>query len=1053
MTTDAKPPARTDIFAEIAARRHAARGELLIEPQPPVLPEGDRGSNRGEPRLETSTNPDESGLGSPVVLALQEPGDGKGSPSPMCRAWGPPFTPAPKLDTAEALRAELGRMRHRYAPFLRNLAPALESLRVTVPIETFDWRIETPTYVGADRADLAGVLKGDGDWERVRIPHYGGPLGRAVTYYRTTFQVTEAMRRKGALFLRFGGVDYRAHVFVNGNYLGSHEGFFASFEFECTGVARAGTNTLLVKVENDAICMGNDSWGDDGRLYEGDKIYAATGPGYDDPEVGWHHCPPGMGIYQAVALEARAPLHVRDLFVRPLSLEGQAEAWIEVWNCHRTRQDAVLSLSVYGQNFQAAPIQGLRVEQKALGPGVNYLRVPLTLTEPKVWEPQSPWLYQLQATVQDGAGASLDTAARQFGLRTFRMEEDQEPKGRFYLNGRPIRLRGANTMGFEQQDVMKGDFRQLLDDILLAKIANMNFWRLTQRPVQAEVYEYCDRLGLMTQTDLPLFGCLRRNQFCEAVRQAEEMERLVRGHPCNIMLSYVNEPVAGGMGKPHRHLMRDELERFFLAADQAVRIANPDRVIKAVDGDYDPPAPGFPDNHCYCGWYNGHGVDLGRLHRGYWQAVKPGWCYGCGEFGAEGLDPVETMRKYYPPAWLPRTAEEEASPDRIVKAQTGRFHYLWFETQHRLDDWVRASQRHQAWVTRLMTEAFRRDSRMTSCAIHLFIDAFPSGWMKAIMDVDRNPKPAYFAYRDALTPLMVNLRTDRFAWWAGEEITLEAWICNDLPTAPAGAELRCQFEVEGQVRRAGRVPAVVPACSSAFQCHLRIPAPSVAERATATVRLALVAADGRLLHDGAVDLEIFPRPAPLPPRRVCLIGHEDGPAARLAAELGITPQADTASAEVFLVDDVAALLRQQPIVAAVQRGATAVLLALPEGEHAIAGSTVTVTPCGMGARHFVSRATGHPLVAGFGPEDFRFWHDPKAGHATPFLHATFTAPGWTAILASGNGGWAGEWHPALAAAEKADGPGLWRICLLDLSGRTSTNPIAACFARRLLTRA
>ena len=112
MTTDAKPPARTDIFAEIAARRHAARGELLIAPQPPVLPEGDRGSNRGKPRLETSTNPDESGLGTPVVLALQEPSDGS------------TFTPAPKLDTAEALRAELGRMRHRYAPFLRNLAPA-----------------------------------------------------------------------------------------------------------------------------------------------------------------------------------------------------------------------------------------------------------------------------------------------------------------------------------------------------------------------------------------------------------------------------------------------------------------------------------------------------------------------------------------------------------------------------------------------------------------------------------------------------------------------------------------------------------------------------------------------------------------------------------------------------------------------------------------------------------------------------------------------------------------------------------------------------------------
>lgn len=52
----------------------------------------------------------------------------------------------------------------------------------------------------------------------------------------------------------------------------------------------------------------------------------------------------------------------------------------------------------------------------------------------------------------------------------------------FYLNGRSIRLRGANTMGFEQQDVLRGDLPQLIDDILLAKLCNMNFLRLTQRP-------------------------------------------------------------------------------------------------------------------------------------------------------------------------------------------------------------------------------------------------------------------------------------------------------------------------------------------------------------------------------------------------------------------------------------------------------------------------------------------------------------------------------------------------------------------------------------------
>ena len=54
----------------------------------------------------------------------------------------------------------------------------------------------------------------------------------------------------GGLFVHFGGVDYQAHVFVNGAYLGSHEGFFAPFEFEFTDYAREGENSLLIQVEN-----------------------------------------------------------------------------------------------------------------------------------------------------------------------------------------------------------------------------------------------------------------------------------------------------------------------------------------------------------------------------------------------------------------------------------------------------------------------------------------------------------------------------------------------------------------------------------------------------------------------------------------------------------------------------------------------------------------------------------------------------------------------------------------------------------------------------------
>ncbi len=1020
MTEQPQAAPRRDIFADIAA------SDTASQPQPV--------SHRRVALVETLP-PDLPGR---VLPAEHDPAAA--------------FTPRPPFDTPEQLAAELAAQRAYYAPYLRNLAPAPEATRITIPLAEFDWRVESaPPPADGSPANLPSP------WARVEIPHYGAPLSRATCVYRTDFEVTAAMLARGSVFVCFKGVDYRAHVFVNGTYLGSHEGFFAAFEFDATRIVREGQNELRVQVENDAICMGNDSWGEDGDLYEGDKIYAATGPGYDDPAVGWHHCPPGMGIYQAVTVEARAALHIHDIFVRPILAEQRAEAWIEVYNCGLLRRSVGIELSLYGQNFEQTVFTGAAYELGGpAGPTVNYYRLPFEIPDARTWDLETPWLYQLQVRLLDEDGQTLDVQARQFGMRSFMMAEDAGDAGRLYLNGREIRLRGANTMGFEQQDVMRGNWDQLIDDVLLAKICHMNFWRLTQRPVQAEVYDYCDRLGLLTQTDLPLFGMLRRNQFSEAVRQAGEMERLVRSHACNIMVTYINEPFPMGRGKLHRHLSRTELERFFAAASHAVHQENPDRVIKPVDGDYDPPGPSLPDNHCYCGWYNGHGVDLGRLHRGYWQKVKPGWRYGCGEFGSEGLDPVSVMRGHYPPAWLPANAAEERTwmPDRIVGAQTGRFHYMWFDTQHSVADWVTASQAHQAWATRLMTDAFRRDSRMVSIAIHLFIDAFPSGWMKTIMDVERGPKPAYFVYRDALTPLMVNLRSDRTGFWAGERMTFEAWVCNDLDQAPDDAKLHYQLEVGGEVVFSQAAPADIPICSSACQGLIEITAPPVSSRTGAVVRLGLVSADGTVLHDTALEVTLFP-PVAITARPVRVVGDNDSAAARLARELElpISPADAPDSRTIFISDPNDYAQRAESIEQAVQAGAHAIFLNLPPGEHTICGDRVEVKVAGMNARHFASRATGHPLIADLKPLDFRFWYDAEAGYATPLLGSTFgvsPGDGWSPILLSGNGDWSGQWGPAWAAAQRTCGAGRVTICQVALAGRTAGNPVARIFAARLL---
>src|SRR5215831_5220556 len=303
-----------DKFAEIVGRKYDTRRDLLIEPQAPVLPNID---------LPATNN---------------------------TRSIFKVITP---MSTKEELYQQLAKLKDYYKPFLQNLAPIPAATRKQIPLTSFQWRVETAD----DIKNFAGTLNGKGKWQTVTIPHFGPPLGRAVTYYYKEVDIRQEDLSNRELFACFKGVDYKASVFVNGRYCGSHEGFFAPFEFNISKDAHAGKNTLLIKVENDFSTFGGKD--DKGNHVVGDKIYATTGVGYDDPVLGWHQCPPGMGIYQDCYLETRASIHINDLFVRPLVDQSSAEAWIEVNNSEAYPANVKLRISVYGQNFKDTVVENM----------------------------------------------------------------------------------------------------------------------------------------------------------------------------------------------------------------------------------------------------------------------------------------------------------------------------------------------------------------------------------------------------------------------------------------------------------------------------------------------------------------------------------------------------------------------------------------------------------------------------------------------------------------------------------------------------------------------
>jgi len=840
-------------------------------------------------------------------------------------------------------REELGRQKEYYRPFMRDLTCFKDNTKKVMELKDFEFR-----YVDQDEC-FSDRNRSDAEWEKVKIPDYRGPAddkGRWTAYYRCMFK-TERPDGQHRVILHFQSVDYKANIYVNGNYAGSHEGFFAPFDIDITKYLR-DENELVIECHNDYTILGT------GPILDGDKIYAATGPGWDDPYTGWHHCPAGAGIIGKVTVETRPVYYIDDIFVRPDIDKDIAEIRIGIMNyLPAYALDYTLSINLIPKNYEGEPIGNAEEKVYSIGVGKNEYRYWIRVKNYRLWEPDEPYLYAAIVQLKKD-GRVVSEAIGTFGMKKFVCDESSSPKGKFYFNNRPFVLRGANEMGHLQQCVMNGDFEQLVDDILIAKICNINYYRITQRPVQEEIYDYMDMLGMMHQCDLPLFGFLRRNQFSEAIRQTVEMEHLVRRHVSTIMTTFINEPMCIRKTndpddkyskrynfKGHRHLFRDELEAFFVAARKAVYTENPDRVIKNVEGDYDPPtAEGMPDFHTYTMWYTNHGQPIGKLMKGYLPPVKGGWMVGCGEYGAEGLDNENIIRERYPKEWLATDSNGNWYPDRIVRAQTHSVHGDWYREQNNISDWVKASQNHQAIATKLMTDSFRRRGDIINqTAIHLLIDAWPSGWMKTLVCCDRVPKPAYFAYMDALEPVRVNLYTGRAYAYDDETVPVEAWLLNDSSEDVEGCIFIQVYSETGKPVVSCELDSQVPAANARFSGTAEISFRPVEKETDFTVEAVLLDKNRRMINGEYIRIKVYPRAYP----KNYTVKAFDEKAERLLNELGIEPEGEEAQCGVFA--DISSKQDLKSFLGKVREGMKGILV-FPNAKTDLPELNVSTKPCG-----------------------------------------------------------------------------------------------------------
>src|ERR1017187_9886772 len=116
------------------------------------------------------------------------------------------------------------------------------------------WRFIRQDVTGAQNSNY-----NDSAWSVINLPHTwnnldgqdgGNNYYRGIGWYRSHYTV-DASYAGPRFFLKFDGAFYVTDVYLNGNYLGEHQGGFAAFVFDATPYLNVGAdNVIAVKVSN-----------------------------------------------------------------------------------------------------------------------------------------------------------------------------------------------------------------------------------------------------------------------------------------------------------------------------------------------------------------------------------------------------------------------------------------------------------------------------------------------------------------------------------------------------------------------------------------------------------------------------------------------------------------------------------------------------------------------------------------------------------------------------------------------------------------------------------
>lgn len=459
-------------------------------------------------------------------------------------------------------------------------------------------------------------------------------VGRMLTpedalWYKTTFRVPSAWKGK-RLMLNFEAVDWQADVIVNDIQVGRHTGGYTHFSFDITPYLKSGDNTLVVRVEDST-----------------DNDFQPRGKQVRTPSGIWYTAV--SGIWQSVWIEPVAKAHVADYYAVSDIKAGKVDVTVTTEGA--LEGDVVkVELLEGGVGYSTDNASGKVIARGKTVPGGT---VTLPVEDPRLWSPDSPYLYGLRVSVVRG-GKTIDAVNGYTAMREVSLFVKNKNTRLMALNGQPLFQFGPLDQGWWPDGLYTAPTDEALRfDIQKTKDFGFNMIRKHIKVEPSRWFYHCDQIGMMVWQDMPSFAGNNLNKWgihnygegtdfpatpmtkANYYKEWGEIIAQVRKFPCVVMWVPFNE----AWGQFDTKAVVD-----FTRAQDPTRLIN-----MSSGGSWEPDCGDIMDNHHYpypamylwetkmanvVGEYGGIGLPLeGHL----WQPDR-NWGYVQYKSGDEVLD-------------------------------------------------------------------------------------------------------------------------------------------------------------------------------------------------------------------------------------------------------------------------------------------------------------------------------------------------------------------------------------------------------------------------------